>query len=147
MSTTNKNRHRIIPAVFLVLLQEGNVLLQRRKNTGHEDGNYSLVGGHFEGNESATAVLIREAKEEIGIVLDPSELKLSYVLHKKIDDERLDLFFIAKKWKGTPKICEPNKCDDLKYVSLTTLPINTTAYIAQALNDIKNNIIYGEFGW
>ena len=137
----------IIPAVFLVLLQGDSVLLQRRKNTGHEDGNYSLVGGHFEENESATSVLIREAKEEIGIVLDPSELKLSYVLHKKIDDERLDLFFIAKKWKGHPAICEPEKCDDLKFAPLHALPKNTAQYIVQALTDIQNNIFYGEIGW
>ncbi len=147
MSTSNKSRYKVIPAVFLVLLQGDTVLLQKRQNTGHEDGNYSLVGGHFEGNESATSVLIREAKEEIGITLNPTDLKLVYVLHKKTEDERIDLFFMAKKWKGTPKICEQDKSDDLKYVSLTALPKNTIAYIAQALSDIQKNVIYGEFGW
>ncbi|MFH1967203.1 MAG: NUDIX hydrolase, partial [Patescibacteria group bacterium] len=77
----------------------------------------------------------------------PAKLKLAYVLHKNIDDERLDLFFIAKDWTGHPKICEPSNCDYLKFSPLSALPKNTVAYIAQALNDIQKNIFYGEIGW
>lgn len=142
-----KPRYMIIPAVFLVLLKGNKVLLQRRRNTGHEDGHYSLVGGHFEGNESATSVLIREAKEEAGISVQPADLKLVYVLHKNTDEERIDLFFSTKKWKGTPHICEQDKCDDLRFVSVYALPSNTIKYIAQALRDMNRGVIYGEFGW
>lgn len=147
MNSIIKQRHKIIPAVFLMLIQDGRILLQQRLNTGHEDGNYSLVGGHFEGKESATSVLIREAKEEIGITLKPTDLNLCYVLHKNIDEERIDLFFSAKKWMGTPKICEPEKCGDLQFFQLNALPKNTIEYIAKAIHDAQKNILYGEYGW
>lgn len=147
MDSRRSQRYKIIPAVFLILQKGNKVLFQRRKNTGHEDGNYSLVGGHFEGNESAISVLLREAKEEIGITLDPNDLKLAYVLHKKTEDERIDLFFVTHKWNGDPTICEPDKSDDLAFFPTNMLPKNTVEYIVQAIHDIQRGVLYGEFGW
>jgi hypothetical protein len=60
------------------------------------------------------------------------------------DDERLDFFFTAKKWRGKPKIMEPNKCNDLRWFDLNNLPENIIPYIKQAINCILNNIIYSE---
>jgi 8-oxo-dGTP diphosphatase len=39
-----KDWFKIIPAVHLILIREGHVLLLRRYNTGYEDGNYSVTG-------------------------------------------------------------------------------------------------------
>lgn len=147
MLTPNVSRHKIIPAVFLILRKGDQVLLQQRANTGHEDGKYSLVGGHLEGNESATVALCREIKEEIGIDVQVQDLKFAYVLHKQTESERIDLFFVAEKWQGTPHICEPDKSTELKFFPLNNLPNNTIAYIAQALGDIQKGIRYGEYGW
>jgi hypothetical protein len=62
-------------------------------------------------------------------------------------DERVDVFIKAKKWKGIPKIMEPDKCDDLNWFEINKLPANTIPYIKQAIEKIKNNIFYSEHGW
>ena len=140
-----KERFKIIPSVYLVLIKDNKILLSRRYNTGYFDGNYSLPAGHLEGNETFIQGLVREVKEEIGVVLAPVDLKLVHTMNRMIpDNERADFFFTAEKWQGEPKIMEPEKCDDLRWFDLNNLPKNIVPYIRQAINSILNNIIYSE---
>ncbi|MGD8997230.1 MAG: NUDIX hydrolase, partial [Anaerolineae bacterium] len=44
-------RFKLVSAVHLFLVRDGQVLLLRRSNTGYEDGNYSVVAGHLNGDE------------------------------------------------------------------------------------------------
>jgi 8-oxo-dGTP pyrophosphatase MutT (NUDIX family) len=46
-------------AVHLFLIKDEKVLLLRRFNTGYEDGNYSVIAGHLEGNENYLQAMIR----------------------------------------------------------------------------------------
>jgi len=62
-------RFKLTTAVYLVLRNESKVLLLRRANTGYQDGKYSLVAGHLDGDELGTVAIVREAKEEAGIDL------------------------------------------------------------------------------
>ena len=142
-----KIRHKAVPAVYLILKKEGQILLARRCNTGYQDGNYHLPSGPVEESEFPTAALLREAKEEIGIDLSGSELHLAHVLYRLKHDEtgdRIDLFFTADTWKGEIKNMEPQKCDDLKWVKLTELPENMTPYIRHTIGCIEKNIFSSE---
>lgn len=146
-----KERHKIVPASYLVLKKGNKILLQRRFNTGYEDGKYSMVAGHVEKKETFTSALIRETKEEIGINLKPENLKVVHTMHRNShtenNNERIDMFFIAKKWTGKIENKEINKCDDLSWFDLDNIPENTISYIKQAISCIKNNIFYSEHGW
>ena len=52
----------------------------------------------------------------------------------------IDLFFVAKKWEGEPSNKEPNKCDDLKWFDLNSLPENMVLSVKSAIeNYIKGN--------
>ena len=132
----------------MVLIKNGKTLLARRKNTGYEDGNYGLVAGHGEIGETFTDTLIREVFEEANIKLDPKKLRVAHIMHRKgRSDERVDVFFIARRWKGVPKIMEPEKCDHMEWFDLKDLPANTIDYIKMALKNIEKGIFYSEFGW
>ena len=37
-------------------------------------------------------------------------------------DERIDFFFVARSWSGEPRIVEPEKCADLRWCRLDSLP-------------------------
>ena len=126
-------------------------MLLRRFDTGYEDGKYSMVAGHVDRGETFTQCIIREAKEEAGIVLKPEDLEVAHVMHRNSDtaenNERVDIFFVARQWQGEPQNNEPHKCDDLSWFNLDNLPDNIIPYIGQALESIKNKIYYSEHGW
>jgi len=145
-----KERHKIVPASYLVLIKGGKILLQRRFNTGYEDGKYSMVAGHVDKGETFTQCLIREVKEEAGIILNPEDLKVVHTMHRNSgteeNNERVDIFFTAEKWVGRIENREPHKCDDLSWFDLGDIPDNTIPYIKQAIDCIKNKIFYSEHG-
>ena len=150
-SESSKKRHMNIPASYLVLTNEdGKVLLLRRYNTGFKDGQYSLVAGHVDEGENFTQALIREAKEEAGITVTPEQVNICHVMHRKSDtdgSERVDVFCIVKNWQGEVENKEPHKCDELSWHDLDSLPDNIIPYIKHALEAIKEQQPYSEFGW
>ena len=77
-----KKRHQNIPASYLTLFKDNKILLLKRFNTGYEDGNYSMIAGHVDPNETFTQCIIREAEEEAGILLKPKDLKVVHVMHR-----------------------------------------------------------------
>jgi 8-oxo-dGTP diphosphatase len=141
------NRFMLIPEVHLLLLRERKILLLRRYHTGYEDGNYSVVAGHVDGHEPATVAMARDADEEAGIVIDPADLVLAHLMHRKAHDERLSLFFTATQWHGEPANKEPEKCDDLRWFALDALPPNMVGYVGYALCQFLRGTMYAEYGW
>lgn len=147
----SQERQKIVPASYLVLIKNGKILLQRRFNTGYEDGKYSMVAGHVDKGETFTQCLIREVKEEAGIMLSSDDSKVVHVMHRNSgteeNNERVDVFFVAEKWDGEIENKEPNKCDDLSWFGLNNLPDNIIPYVKQAIDCIKNKVFYSEYGW
>ncbi len=144
-----KLRNKAIPAVYILLEQDGKILLGRRCNTGYADGQYQVPAGHVDEGELPTEAMVREVKEEIGIDVLSSDLELVHISYRpKHDDSdnRIDLFFKAKKWSGEIKNMEPHKCDDLQWFSVNKLPENMTFHVAKALNCIQKGIFYDEIG-
>ncbi|HRZ34045.1 MAG TPA: NUDIX domain-containing protein [Candidatus Moranbacteria bacterium] len=148
-----KKRYSLIPASYLVLIKNNKVLLQRRYNTGYQDGLYGFCAGHVEEKETFVETIIREAKEEIGIDLKADDLGVVHFMQKYVVPNprelrgRVDVFIKAKKWKGEPKNMEPHKCDDVRWFPLNSLPKNTIPFMKEALKNIKNNKIYSEIGF
>jgi len=145
----NSNRFKIYIAAYLVLFNNKNqILLLQRKNTGYQDGKYSLVSGHFDGNETVRDTIIREAKEEANITLQLDDLEVVHIMHRiSTDREYIDIYIKANKWTGDIKNIEPNKCDNLKWFSNDNLPKNIVPAVDFALNNIKTKMYYSEFGW
>lgn len=80
MKVKNMERFKLVTSVHLILIKEGKVLLLRRYHTGYEDGNYSVVAGHIDGNESVIRAMQREAMEEAGIKIQEMDLKIVHVM-------------------------------------------------------------------
>ena len=142
-----KERYNFISAVYLILIKENKVLLLKRANTGYEDGNYSLVAGHMDGNETIKQAMIREAAEEAGIVIDENDIEIAAFLHRKTAPERFDFFLKCNKWNGEVTNMEPNKCSELSWHDINNLPENIIPCVKKAIENYQNNIMFDNFGW
>lgn len=119
-----------------------------RKNTGFADGWYGLVAGHVEGGETFMQAMMREAYEEAGLKLNPRDLQLASVIHRKSDDrESADIFFLCKDLQEKFINREPGKCSELKYFSIGALPENTIPYVREGIMNCLHGISYSEAGW
>lgn len=139
-------RFKMRVTVHLILEHNNEFLLLRRYNTGYEDGNYSVIAGHLNGNETIKEAMIREDLEEANITINDKHLKIVGVMHRKDGDESIDYYLYTNKFSGNVRIIEPNKCDDLSFYKLDNLPDNIIPYIKTALYNYKNNIIFNEYG-
>ena len=143
-----KRHHKFIVAVHLIFKKRNKILLSLRKNTGWEDGKFSVVAGHARGRETIIKAMVREAKEEVGLKLKPNDLEFVHVMHRNADDgERLDFFFQLKDYPVKPKNLEPEKCQRLKWFKINELPKNIVAYVKAAIKLINNGVVYSNFGW
>lgn len=142
-------RFTLRAAVYLMLIKDGRLLLVRRFNTGWQDGNYSLVGGHLDGRETVKQAMIREAKEEAGVIIKSEDLHVVHTMHRKPNNnlEYIDFFLNCDKWQGIPQIMEHNKCDDMQWFPINNLPENTLQHIRQAIENYSNKIPFSEWGF
>jgi len=104
------------------------VLLQLRQGTGYMDGFWATAAaGHVEKGESVFAAAQREALEELGVEIDLADLVPLCAMHRTAAsglpiDERVDVFFECRRWKGEPRLLEPEKAADLRWFPLDVLP-------------------------
>lgn len=143
-----KDHQKFYLAVYAVFKKNDEILLLKRVNSGFEDGNYSLVAGHLDGNETVKEALKREVKEEVGIEINLDYVDLVHIMHRRTPDrEYIDFFLSVSKWEGEIKNMEPEKCSELMWYKTDKLPENTIPYIRFAIDQINNKEIYMEYGF
>jgi 8-oxo-dGTP pyrophosphatase MutT (NUDIX family) len=138
--------------VFLLLLDGESVLLALRQNTGYADGQWNLPSGKLEIGEDAVSGMIREADEEIGIRLDPGELRLAATVHHRAapDHTRLGLVFAATSApgrQGEPLNAEPHKCGGIQWFPADALPPAMSAYSADCIRAFLDGVPFLLSGW
>lgn len=142
-------RHKAVPAVYLILKKANHILLIRRKNTGYFDGWYTCPSGHVEEGELPLEALARESLEEVGISIDTNKAKLVHTMYRTKHDptgDRADYFFELNEWQGEIINAEPTKCDDLQWFDLDALPKNLIPHERLAIENFKKDITYSQLG-
>ena len=144
------DRFRLVPEVHLFLLDgHSRVLLLRRCNTDYENGNYCVVAGHVEANEPVTAAAIREAREEVGIQVQPADVEVVVVIHRRAEDGHASVafFLAARTWEGQVVNAEPQNHDELAWRAVDDLPRNMIPYVRQAFLNYQQGTYYDSVGW
>lgn len=134
-------------AVHLLLIKEGKLFMQLRKNTSFA-GQYYVLAGHIDGNETLLQTAVREAKEEAGILIQEEDLRFATFSHANTNDkEYIQVYFWCDKWQGTPTILEADKCAEIGFFPLNSLPEKTVPQLKIALEKAICGIPYYEYGW
>lgn len=148
---------KIITGVALILKKDGKILLYRRNIKGKiAYGSFALPGGTVEHDETVVRTAVREAAEEIGVIIDEKDVAIVHVhrLREKFDaatgvtNQILMLYYAeVNKWVGEPQNLEPHKHSELAWFDLHELPENLFPLNAQALEYIKQGTFCSEHGW
>ncbi len=142
MSTTN------IPAIFVLFRKDNKILLVLRQKTGWKDNHYTMPAGHVEDRESFRQAAVRESLEEVGLTIEPNDLKHRLTLHEiKPGEVRIGMTFEAAKWQGNPYNAEPHIHGEVAWFNLDDLPKNMVPQALFSLEQIKAGKTYAEFGW
>ena len=86
---------------------DGRVLLAQRPTGKPMAGLWEFPGGKVEDGERPEQTLIRELKEELGIVVNEACLApLTFASHAYPDFHLLMPLFVCRRWEGTPMALE-----------------------------------------
>ncbi|MCQ9182420.1 phosphotransferase [Streptomyces sp. IBSBF 2953] len=138
---SGEQRHTEPVDVHLILRRETadgpHVLLSRRAGQVYAAGLWHLPSGHLDGpHEDVVTALIREAREETGVVIDPADVRAAVTVHHRSPGgaSRNGHFFEVRRWKGEPRIAEPDVCDAMDWALLHALPTQMVAYCRAGLD-------------
>lgn len=99
--------------VAAAILRDGRYLAARRTQPDWAAGRWEFPGGKVETDETETDALVREIREELGVIIDvTSRVPGEWPLH---DDLVLHLY-IAAIVSGTPQTLDHH--DELRWVSI-----------------------------
>ncbi|MDP5272846.1 NUDIX hydrolase [Chengkuizengella axinellae] len=133
---------------ILFYRNDNEVLLLKRKNTGFEDGKWGIVAGKIEGGEEVVSAAIREAKEEAGVIIDSTEVKVVGVMHRNnIKNEWIDFYVKVDSWQGEIVNVEVDKCEELKWFEVDKLPTDMVSFIRKAIEKNHKQMWFESFGW
>jgi len=86
---------------------DGRVLLAQRPAGKPMAGLWEFPGGKVEAGERPEQTLIRELKEELGILVNEACLApLTFASHSYPDFHLLMPLFVCRRWEGTPMALE-----------------------------------------
>jgi len=148
MSNKERERYKIPIAVFMMLIKDNELLMIQRATTGWMDGFWSLPAGSLDPNEDVLSAVIRETREEVGVNINKESVKLVNVMHTNVEEKDwLNLIFMTNEWEGDPKVCEPHKHSEVKWININDLPDKTIPYVKAALSDYLRDKNITIFGW
>lgn len=95
---------RLVTVVAVALIDaDGRVLLQQRPSHKEHGGLWEFPGGKIDAGELPEAALIRELKEELGIVVPQRCLApLTFASHSYETYHLLMPLYICRNWEGEP---------------------------------------------
>lgn len=142
-------RYRSIIDVHVILPRGDEILLLERQNTGYYDGMLHLPSGHLDEGEPIPHGAAREAREEVGVHIDPEDLSLAAVIHhrQREDLARIGMFLLAEKWSDEPVVAEPDKAGKLVWADPRVLPSNTIPYPAEGVRAWLDGNRLALHGW
>lgn len=133
----------ILTARLLLEYREHTLYLLQTPENG---GSYTLPGGKIEGEEFAKEGLIREAFEEIGIILTKKSLKMVHVMHKRLKSTtEIIFFFRSRTWTGEIMVKETDKFKEAKWLPHDEPPKRLPAVIKVAMTKIQEDKTFSQY--
>lgn len=134
--------------VHLLLIHDDRILLTQRRG-GYAAGGWHAPSGKVDTGESVVDAVVREGFEEVGVTVDPADVRCVHTLHVQNpgEDPRIGWFFTATRWTGEPSNREPDKCSAIGWYPLDDLPDPMIPYPAAGIAAYRASVRFGILGW
>lgn len=119
-----KNRY-INVVISFMQNSKGEFLIQKR--SAEKDGKYGSTGGHPKSGETSLEGMITEIKEELGLKIKPSELKLLYSDRQDSKQVFFDIYYLKKDFNISDLTLQKEEVDSVAWL--------TTNKIKEMMND------------
>lgn len=129
----------------LFLFERGSVLLSLREAPNVVGGIWSVISGIAVNHKIGQQLILLNAREELGIEIDPIFLSVVHTLREKAYPDSSSLFMSCVKWEGTPKNKKPLKCMEVRFFDVNALPENIDGRVKHALNQVAQGSFYSEY--
>ena len=113
-------------ACEVVIRRDDTILLGKRKGT-FGAGTWALPAGHLEFDERLVDGMCREVLEELGVSVEPKDLKLVSVVDdiRRADNQHyVHIVFELRHQNFEPKLMEPESCEEWRWFPLDALPLD-----------------------
>jgi 8-oxo-dGTP diphosphatase len=108
--------------VGVLITKDDRVLLMKRKNS-HGDGTWSAPGGHLEYGELTEQCAIREAQEEVGVIItDVTFLAITNDVFEMEQKHYITIWMAGRHASGTPMMNAVHEMSALDWFSWDALP-------------------------
>lgn len=133
--------------VNAILLNKKNQVLLGKRNNSFGEGTFGLIGGKMKYGETIEECIIRELKEEIGVIVLKDDIEIVGLASTNIEIPMIQIGVLIKKYNGAPHIQEPQYCTKLDFFDLDKLPklfvvseVIIRLYLENKFYDRKYNI-------
>jgi|GEM_PF-354328 len=142
-----KDKKRFV-GVGLLFIKDNTILLVYRDKSEINYNKHGLVGGLAEKWESVEDAAIREAHEEVGVVIKKGDLQLVHCMSSQENGtEVVGFYFVVKNWTGEPYNAVPDTHQYIGWFPVDQLPANLIERNRIAIESMKKGIFYSEYGY
>lgn len=135
--------------VYVLVRRENKLLLLLRDGTGYRDGAWGPPAGKVEPGETYREAGVRELREETGLEVSPSDLRLIHLLDRSPEPGEhwhwVGAFFQVNNAEGDATNREPAKCLSIAWHRLDALPSPMVDYVEHVLAASNDGIQYSEW--
>ena len=126
--------HNIAAAVALVFTFEDKVLFTVR-NVDPDKGKWDLPGGFIDPNETAEEAACREIREELGLDLQPSDLKYvttspNNYLYKNVPYRTMDIFYECALPSNGINVAAEDEIQELVWVKRSEIDLEKIGFVS-----------------
>ncbi len=107
------------------IVRDDKLLLGMRGESTYGSGTWALPGGHLEPGERLDECIVREIKEEMDIEVPLSAVSLIAItddIQTDTDRQYVHVTFIVDIGDASPKIAEPDYCQEWRWFAAKDLP-------------------------
>ena len=108
------NNKYILVVLAIIQNSKGDFLIQKRSK--QKGGRFAFTGGHAKTGENSIQAIITEVKEELGLDIAPTELKLFY--SDKDEDCFFDLYYVKKDFDINSLILQKEEVESVCWLSI-----------------------------